>query len=51
MQNNRKEKNQGYNKFRTIFHQVKRDKSKSPKGTKNDGEFFKHLVKEESWGF
>jgi hypothetical protein len=45
---NRKEKKKGYNKFETIFHQWKRERSKSTKATKKDGEFFEHLDKEQS---
>jgi hypothetical protein len=52
MRIHRKETRKGYNKFEPIFHQWKRDRSKSMKGTKYDREFFEHLMdKEQSWDF
>jgi hypothetical protein len=48
---NGKEKNKGYNKFDTMVHQWKRDGSKITKGTKNHGEFFKHLDQYQYWEF
>ena len=51
VQIHRKEKNKGYNKLETIFHQWKRDGTKNTEGAKNDGEFFKHLEEEQSWDF
>jgi hypothetical protein len=52
VRSHRKEKKKGYNKFETIFHQWKRDRLKSMKGSKNDDDFFEHLLdKEQSWDF